>query len=73
MKKKSGKNDPTSRVQSKLEEEDENEDLSMPDLSEEENINGGSTAVKATRARQNARAQGKRKSYAKVDALTEEE
>jgi UV DNA damage endonuclease len=67
------KNVPMPRVKSKLEEEDVDEDLSMPDLSEEENINGSSITVKGAPARQSGRGQGKRKSYAEVDAFTEEE
>ncbi|KAE9377188.1 UV-endonuclease UvdE [Stipitochalara longipes BDJ] len=72
-KKKGAKNVPMPRVQPKLEEEDEDEDLSMPDLSEEEKLNSSAAAVKAAPTRQSGRAQGKRKSYAEIDGLSEVE
>jgi len=67
--KKSAKIAP-SRVQPDLEEEDEDEDLSMPDLSEEDvKVNA---APKIAPARHSVRARGKRKSYVEGDGLTEE-
>jgi UV DNA damage endonuclease len=74
VKKQAVKNVPAPQVGSKLEEEDEDEDLSMADLfDEDETPHGDVAAVKTAPARQSRRATGKRKSYAEADELTEEE
>jgi UV DNA damage endonuclease len=68
-KKKSVKNVGRSRVEP-VEEEDEDEELSMPDLSEGD---GKAKAAAKIAPRQSARARGKRKSYVEGEGLTEEE
>jgi UV DNA damage endonuclease len=74
VKKRAVKNVPAPQVGSKLEEEDEDEDLSMADLfDEDETPHGDVAAVKTATARQSRRATGKRNSYAEADELTEEE
>jgi UV DNA damage endonuclease len=72
-KKRTTKNAPAPSL-SNIEEEDEGEDLSMPDLSEEdEKLESSVAAVEAFPARRSGRGGGKRTSYAEVDGLTEEE
>ena len=68
-KKRSVKNGARAKVQADL-EEDEDEDLSMPDLSEED---GKVNAAPKIAPRQSVRARGKRKSYVEGNELTEDE